>query len=135
MSQTPPMTLHATAATLHQMYQGMERVFAETRSAVRDCRVAGRGIAPAILRELRTRYSFRRRGSVVANPVESFHRVHFTPPRDSTGMPEFGFLGMAMRSSAGIHRAKSARWGGGGCVTGIGNSVEARDLPESEAAG
>ena len=27
MSQTPPTTLQATAMTLHQMYQGMERDF------------------------------------------------------------------------------------------------------------
>src|SRR5277367_3908640 len=48
MSQTPPTTLQATAMTLHQMYQGIEKVLAETRSAVRDCSVAGRGSVPAI---------------------------------------------------------------------------------------
>src|SRR5580704_1741718 len=48
MSHTPPTTLQATAATLHQMYQGMERVLAETRSAVRVWRVAGRGRVSAI---------------------------------------------------------------------------------------
>ncbi len=48
MSQTPPTTLQATAMTLHQMYQGMERVLAETRSAVRDWSVAGSGRVPAI---------------------------------------------------------------------------------------
>jgi hypothetical protein len=48
MSQTPPTTLQATARTLHQMYQGMKRDVAETRSAVRDGRVAGRRRVSAI---------------------------------------------------------------------------------------
>src|SRR5579862_4970224 len=48
MSQTPPTTLQATAKTLHQMYHGIERVLAETRSAARDCSVAGRGSVSAM---------------------------------------------------------------------------------------
>src|SRR5580658_2060943 len=48
MSQTPPTTLEATARTFDQMYQGMDRVLAETRSAVGDWSVAGRGRVPAI---------------------------------------------------------------------------------------
>ena len=48
ISQTPPTTRQATARTLHQMYQGIERVLAETRSAVRAWSVAGSGRVPAI---------------------------------------------------------------------------------------
>src|SRR5580693_4517941 len=48
MSQTPPTTLEATARTLHQMYQGIARVLAETRSAARDWSDAGRGRVPDI---------------------------------------------------------------------------------------
>src|SRR5580704_15944371 len=48
MSQTPPTALQATARTLHQMYQGIVRALAETRSAARAWSVEERGMAPAI---------------------------------------------------------------------------------------
>src|SRR5215469_1037220 len=48
MSQTPPITLEATAMTLHQMYQGIETVLAETRSVARAGKVDDSGIESAM---------------------------------------------------------------------------------------